>query len=117
MKQQLTTINILGTTYTILKRSQHETPKMESAAGLCENYSHEIYIDTDKENYKEPPECFNTYLHKILRHEAFHALFYECGMNKYSEDEDLVEALAILYPKLKVIMTALDALEIEKIGG
>ena len=55
------------------------------------------------------------FFHKVLRHEGFHAIFAEAGASQYMEDETLVDMLAMLYPRIKVIMEQLDNAEIESI--
>lgn len=116
MKQeQVNKVNILGTEYRIQASCEADNPKMQDAAGLCESYAQKILIDTNEDNYKEPAENFDAYCHRVLRHEAFHAIFHEAGIKRYEDDEDLVEMLAILYPKIKVIMEKVDSLDISKI--
>lgn len=99
-------IDILGTPYNIKFCTTKECPKLDiqDADGLCEQYSKEIIIRT---GYEEDPACFNNiidYREKVLRHELFHAIFHECGLDKYSNDEDLVNFLALQYHKIVSIM-------------
>ena len=108
-------INILGTDYTLAKETDETNSSLEGNSGLCEPYSKRIIIDTSDEGKIDVVENYDGYCHRVLRHEAFHALFFEAGFSKYYEDEDLVEALAILYPKMKVIMDKLDNMSIDKI--
>lgn len=114
-KEQTNLLDVFGTIYKIGTASPDTNVKMKDAAGLCECYSKEIFIDTDEDNYKEPMAGFDAYCHKVLRHEAFHAIFHEAGIKRYEDDEDLVEMLAILYPKIRKIMDEADALDIAKI--
>ena len=113
--EQVNTLNVLGTIYKIGTASPSTNVKMKNAAGLCECYSKEIFLDTDENNYDEPMAGFDEYCHKTLRHEAFHAVFHEAGIKRYEDDEDLVEMLAILYPKIRKIMDEVDGLDISKI--
>lgn len=112
MKQ--TTLNILGTEYTVCKETEAENPGMIGNSGLCEPYSKRIILDTT-DNGPGTVENYDAYCHRVLRHEAFHAIFHEAGWTKYHLDEDLVEALAILYPKIQAIMEKADSLDLSKI--
>lgn len=113
MKQP--TVNILGTEYIISCETESENPALAGNSGLCEPYSKRIILDTDSSlNGVMLVENFDGYCHRVLRHEAFHALFFEAGWQKYYLDEDLIEALAVLYPKMKEIMDKLDTMEIPK---
>ena len=107
-------INILGTEYTVLRQNAEQNPKMENCDGIHEPYSKKIIIDTDIDSKdKMVVENVDEYHHKVLRHEAFHAIFAEAGFNDYWNDEVLVEALARLYPKIKVIMEQLDNTDLQ----
>ena len=99
-------IDILGTPYNIKFATSKEYSKFDirDADGLAELYSKEIYIRT---GYEDDPNCFNNiteYREKVLRHEILHAIFHECGLDKYSNDEDLVNFLALQYNKIVDIM-------------
>lgn len=100
------TINILGTDYDIKYQSEEENQKFTAleATGLAELYSKIIYIEKlDKDDIRAY-DNLDVYQEKVLRHELFHAIFHECGLSKYTEDEGLVECLAQLYPKIENIM-------------
>ena len=116
MKQSVTrpTLSILGTEYTVYKETAAENPKMEGNSGLCEPYAKRIILDTEPDG-EMTVENFDAYCHRVLRHEAFHAILFETGMSKYYEDEDLVELLAQIYPKIKTIMDKCESINIEKI--
>lgn len=108
-------INILGTKYQLVNQNEEENPKMKDCSGLCEAYAKKIIIDTTPMQDPESLDNIDGYFHRVLRHEAFHAIFHETGWSKYHEDEDLVELLAILYPRIREIMDALDTMDIRKI--
>lgn len=98
-------INVLGTDYDVLVKSEKENPKLKEANGLCEVYAQKIYIiDQNDRKDNATYENVDEYYHKVLRHELFHAIFAEAGLTDYLEDETLVEALAVLYPKIQKIM-------------
>lgn len=97
-------INIFGVDYEIKEQTKNENPKLEGYSGLCENYSKEIFIVTGYENDKMTVNNVEDFKAAILRHEIFHAIFHECGLTDYNEDERLVEFLAQQYPKIEKIM-------------
>ena len=116
-------IDVLGTPYNIKFNTDKEYPKLQTrdADGLCEQYSKEIIIRT---GYEDDPECYNNitdYREKVLRHELFHAIFHaifhESGLDKYSNDEDLVNFLALQYYKIESIMNKAKKLHKEVIEG
>lgn len=107
------TINILGTDYLISVCSEEERPKLDDNNGMAELYSHELVVKT---GYEDDPQTFSNvegYKHKVLRHECFHALFHEAGHDDYCNDEKLVNALAVMWPKIKRIMEAADSMDLE----
>lgn len=103
-------IRILGTNYTIRVVSAHdENMEAVGASGLCEAYSKELCVkdyttENDPKQYKEVEK----YCKKVLRHEIIHAVFFEAGLSKYFEDEDLTETLSHLAPKMVEIMESID---------
>lgn len=103
-------IDILGTDYDVIV--DNNNPKLKDADGICEIYSKKLIITT---NYANDPDCFENideYIHKVLRHEAFHALFAEMGIKEWFNDEELVDMLAMQYPKIKNIMDKCDEINI-----
>ena len=105
-------VNVLGTKYQILVQTEEENPKLKDSNGLCEWISKKIIIDTSYQNEPNALEDIEGYIHKVLRHEAFHAFFAEMGIRSWMEDEDLIDALAMQYPKISGIMDYLDNLDI-----
>lgn len=96
-------VNILGTDYKILKVSEDECHKLAimKANGLCELYSKEIIIDSKMNpNSGEEFENFEEFEKKVLRHEIVHAFFHESGLVDYTVDEDLVNWIALQFPKM-----------------
>ena len=103
-------VRILGTDYTIRVASANdERLSYQEASGTCEAYSKELYVkDFTAENDPKQYKCIDKYCKKVLRHEIVHAVFFEAGLSKYFEDEDLTETLAHLAPKMVEIMEAID---------
>lgn len=97
-------VNVFGVDYEIKQQTVEENPKLEGYSGLCENYSKEIIIVTGYENKKFTVSNVDSFKEAVLRHEIFHAIFHECGLTNYNEDENLIEFLAQQYPKIEKIM-------------
>ena len=104
------TVNIFGTDYSVKQLFNEESPeKFEDANGYTELYSNEIIIRTGFENDKETYNNVDNFKLKVLRHELFHAIFYECGCPWYCDDENLVEFMSINFEKiLRIIRKAED---------
>ena len=111
------TVDVLGTNYLVMSQNKTQNPKLRDADGLCELYTKQIILDnswderTDEHNF----DNMESYYHKVLRHEALHALFYEAGLSKYTNDEDLIDAIAILYPKMRDLLDSMDLMYIDDI--
>lgn len=101
---------ILGTDYIIrVVSANDERLSYQEASGTCEAYSKELYVkDFTAENDPKQYKCIDKFCKKVLRHEIVHAVFFEAGLSKYFEDEELIETLAHLAPKMVEIMEAID---------
>lgn len=101
---------ILGTDYTIrVVSANDERLSYQEASGTCEAYSKELYVkDFTAENDPKQYNCIDEYCKKVLRHEIVHAVFFEAGLSKYFEDEELTETLAHIAPKMVKIMEDID---------
>lgn len=103
-------INILGTNYEIRKVSEKEYPKLSimNANGLAELYSKELIINAEMNpNSGQEFANFKGFENKVVRHEIIHAFFHESGLDDYTTDEDLVNWIALQFPKmLKVFQEA-----------
>lgn len=106
------TINILGTDYAISVCTAEERPKFRNNNGMAELYNRELVVQV---GYEDDPEVFDNveaFKHKVLRHECFHAIFHEAGHYNYCEDEKLVNALAVMWPKIKCIIEQAEAIDL-----
>lgn len=96
-------VNILGQDYKIRECSEEQFPKLKllEADGLFEGYSKEIIIDKSLNDPKlQNYERLDLLKNKVIRHEIMHAFFYESGLDNYSDDERLVDWLALQLPKI-----------------
>lgn len=110
-----TSLNIFGVPYKVKVQTEIENLKLRGADGLCEFYSKEIILDTTQRNHEQALNNIEEYYHKVLRHEAFHAMFHEAGLDCYAEDEKLVDALAILYPRIAPVMEKIESLNTKEL--
>ncbi|MDE5781499.1 MAG: hypothetical protein K2I03_08485 [Lachnospiraceae bacterium] len=92
-------IKILGTTYKIKK---DDSIIEENADGICKAYEKKILIiSPHKMLCKDAAgKAKNKRYKEVLRHEIVHAFFNESGLEKYSQDEELVNWIAVQFPKL-----------------
>lgn len=109
-------VNILGTDYEIIKQTKEENPKLEEALGFCEMYSKKIVIDSEigTDGNKMTVENVDAFKRKVLRHEIIHAFFAESGLRSnsdYAENEELVDWIAIQFPKMMKIFSELGVLD------
>ena len=97
-------VNILGTPYNVIFDDKTDTDKY----GICERYSKEIFIYRKSFIGEDTCKCVEKTMDKTVRHELFHAIFHEAGLDEYCEDETLVDCLAILYPKIQQIIESVN---------
>lgn len=106
-------ISILGTEYIIKKQTEKDNPKLVNANGLCETCSKEIIIN-DFEVDNNTLDNVDVYRDKVLRHEVIHAFFHESGLDSnsdYARNEELVDWIAIQFPKMYKVFKELGVLE------
>lgn len=93
-------VNILGTEYSV---AIDDTLEKTNADGMCKVYDKEISIRSvdsmlcDEDSTDTKKMRFN----EVLRHEIVHAFFNEAGLQEYSADEQLVDWIAIQFPKIR----------------
>ena len=74
-----TTINVLGTLYSISCKDSNEDKLLRNCDGYTDKTTKQIVIT------KMPEEnelgCFDVYRKKVLRHEIIHAFLFESGLH------------------------------------
>ena len=95
------TVNVLGTEYTIKESNKVDDPNLETCDGYCDTSTKTIVIDT----FKDSPGSLGdleAYKNKVIRHELAHAFLYESGLscNSWAKDEEVVDWIALQFPKL-----------------
>lgn len=105
-------VNILGTDYEVITQTEEENPKLKDAYGLCEMYSKKIVLSDIKEDVMNV-DNIEAFKRKVVRHEIVHAFFAESGLRSnsdYAQNEELVDWIAIQFPKMLKVMGELEVL-------
>lgn len=95
------TIEILGSQYWIIFT---DIMQDNDNYGECDRYSKTIKIYKNAFEGEGLTANIQGVIDKTVRHELFHAIFHEAGLDCYAEDETLVDALAILFPKIEQLI-------------
>lgn len=105
-------IRILGQEYTLHTGTSDEYPILKDVNGYVDLYAKKIVIDT---SYGDPEggfrsECPQLAINRLYRHEIIHAFFSESGISynlSNDEEEQLVDWIALQFPKMKKIFEEL----------
>lgn len=114
-------INILGVPYEIKFLSEEEDFRLENADGYTDFYSRLIVINNSNTGTIHDIEAYRK---KVLRHEIVHAFMYESGLaenshksNHVSDDEELIDWIAIQGEKIHEAWKEVDALSVVAKNG
>lgn len=102
-------VNILGTEYKIIDKTEEEDKKLKKHDGYCDSSTKTIVIL----KYEDDPmnkEDMSYFRKQILRHEIIHAFLSESGLEacgnsfggSWALNEEMVDWMAIQAPKLFV---------------
>lgn len=99
---------ILGTKYDLVQNDA--TLKDINADGACSSYEKVIRIAPLKDMLQpdDSEQAKRKRYNEVLRHEMIHAFFDESGLDQYSDDEQLVNWLAVQFPKMLKAFAAAD---------
>ena len=104
-------INILGTEYDYEETTSKLDIRLCSLNGYTDNYAKIIRIEKDfNENDPSSIQNFDEYKNKVRRHEIIHAVLFESGLCKESDNEMIVDWLAIQFPKLLELFKAVNCI-------
>lgn len=107
-------VNVLGTQYTIYKdTTELDRPFISGADGITDFTTKEIFIAPLDDGDPNNMQAMEHYEKRTIRHELIHAILFESGLDhnsKWGRDEELVDWIAIQFPKL---LAAFKALNIE----
>lgn len=110
-------VNILGTEYEILTKSDEEEPYLKTCDGFCDRSRKEIVIADLQPN----PDIYQVdiiwYRKKVLRHEIIHAFLSESGLEEnshntdmWARNEEMVDWIAMQFPKILKAFQDVDCL-------
>lgn len=107
-------LDILGTEYEVHIESECTDEKLESCDGYCDKTTKKIVV-TEKTKACNLGD-FEVYQRKIIRHEIIHAFLFESGLHENWEknaghDETMVDWIACMFPKMKVVFEEAGCLE------
>lgn len=116
MKVKDMELDILGTKWRVVSRNKQQDKQLENLAGYTDASARLIVLADIN-----PEECTISNLHadlqSTLRHEIIHAFFYESGLwvnsgavENWAMNEEMVDWLAIQFPKMFDVMQAAKAL-------
>lgn len=97
-------VNILGTEYTINKKSEKEDTYLQKCDGYCDKTSKKIVVKTVDESNEL--DNYEMYLKKVMRHEIIHAYLFESGLHEnwrheeWGQDETTIDWFAVQSPKI-----------------
>jgi hypothetical protein len=103
------TINILGTEYEIIYGSRKDYPNLEHFSGYTDTTVKTIIVCDFIEDAEDPfaKQNLNDFKKETVRHEIIHAFLYESGLagnshstTQWAEDEEMVDWMAIQFPKI-----------------
>lgn len=111
--------NILGTEYTIKTEINRKNElRLETRDAFTDISTKEIIIAYFEINPENDLKNIEYHKNKVLRHEIIHAFLYESGLwinsnlnENWAMNEEMVDWLAIQYPKIHKIFEELDILE------
>lgn len=106
-------INVLGTEYTVLCRSNNEDPNLKDCDGYTDKTTQTIVVACAGPDNELGD--FDIYYRKVLRHEIIHAFLFESGLHECwthddGHDETYVDWIAVQFPKLLKAFKEADAL-------
>lgn len=109
-------VNILGTEYEILRQTTDENAKLLSNVGYCDFSVKKIVVDTFEKEKEDvnAQENVDVFANKVLRHEIIHAFLAESGLrnqSEWAENEEMVDWIAIQFPKIQKIFEELKITE------
>ncbi len=93
-------VNVLGAEYSFITDSDYL--KKINADGVCKEYDKEIVIKAPTDYLEADASSDAKVLRRreVIRHEIIHAFFGESGLEEYNSDEQLVNWLAVQFPKI-----------------
>ncbi len=102
-----TSVNILGSIYSIIFRTLENEPRLENADGITDFTTKEIFIRVCHQEENTVADL-TEYTKKVIRHEIIHAFLGESGLrsnsgysNHWALNEEMVDYFAIQFHKIE----------------
>lgn len=115
MKNLLKVVTVLGVPYTIHEGNAVDFPALNDCDGYCDTSTKEIVVSdmTENKGSSNAKGDLACYQRKVIRHELTHALLFESGLsvNSWAENEEVVDWIAIQFPKLQTLFNSADSLK------
>ena len=97
-------IDIMGSTWSIVERSESEDPCLKGCDGYADWTTREIVIERETVGNLNDMEV---YIKKVTRHEIVHAFLLKCGLNEcsgetdaWASNETMVDWIARIGPRI-----------------
>ena len=105
-------IDILGVEYTLEERNEQEDDRLIGKDGYCDNSLKECIVDKMERTDRDTLKNLDIYKNSVKRHEIIHAFLHESGLDYCCPwaTEEMVDFLAIQFPKLLKIFRDADCL-------
>ena len=111
---EASSVHILGTEYTILKRSEKDDKRLNNCDGYCDWTTKQIVVEQEMYGNLGDMDC---YMKKVLRHEIVHAFAIESGLHEssletasWAANEEMIDWFARQGPKIYKAWKEADAL-------
>ena len=115
MKNLLKVVTVLGVPYAIHEGTTVDFPALKDCDGYCDTSTKEIVVSDMSESAGSPDAKGDLarYQRKVIRHELVHAFLFESGLsvNSWADNEEIVDWIAIQFPKLQAGFNAVNALK------
>lgn len=109
---------ILDTEYTIQLLHEEDDPKLKECDGYTDLTSKKIIVCNRCSDDKMQVENPEVVIEKVVRHEMIHAFLSESGLgvNSWADNEEIVDWIAIQFPKMQKAFDEVFSEEVES-GG
>ena len=108
-------VPVMGVVYLIREGTSVEFPSLKDCDGYCDTSTKETVVSDMSESAGSPDSKGDLahYQRKVIRHELTHALLFESGLscNSWAENEEVVDWIAIQFPKLQALFNSADCLK------
>ena len=113
MVKNMKKVNVLGTEYTIIESNSTKDASLENKDGYCDTSIKKCVINEMSSDDVDAKKNLPGYKKAVIRHELIHACLYESGLDccaYWSTNEEMVDWIAIQFPKLIQAFKEADAL-------